>query len=59
MREITKPNGEVYCFISVDSGMLKIKLNQGTSKGCTLQLDEKIIPQLRHILTEAEFLKTI
>jgi hypothetical protein len=59
LKEITKPNGEVYCFVSVDSGLLKIKLNQGTGKGCTIQLDEKIIPQLQQILTEAEFLKTV
>ena len=59
LREIVKPNGEVYCFISVDNGLLKIKFNQGTARGRTVQLDEKIIPQLRQILTEAEFLKTI
>lgn len=59
MREITKPNGEVYCWVGVDGGLLKIKMNQGTGKGMTVQLDEKVIPQLRQLLTEAEFLKII
>ncbi|CAB4125983.1 hypothetical protein UFOVP181_255 [uncultured Caudovirales phage] len=59
MREITKPNGEVYCWVGVNRGLLQIKMNQGTGKGMTVELDEKIIPQLRQLLTEAEFLKTI
>lgn len=59
MKEIFKPDGEIYCWVGVDRGLLKIKMNQGTAKGCTVQLDEKIIPQLRQILTEAEFLKIV
>ena len=59
MREIKKPNGEVYCYVSVDHDLLKIKLNQGTGAGMIVQLDAKIVPQLRQILAEAEFLKYI
>lgn len=59
MREIVKPNGEVYCFVEVDEQLLKIKLNQGTGAGMTITLDAKIIPQLKQVLAEAEFFKVI
>ena len=59
MREIYKPDGEIYCFVSVNNGLLKIKLNQGTGKGYEVRLDEKIIPQLKQVLTEAEFFKNV
>lgn len=32
-------------------------MNRGTGKGMEIQLDAKAIPQLRQILTEAEFFK--
>lgn len=59
MKEIVKPTGEVYCWVGVEEGLLKFKLNQGTGKGLTVNLDAKIVPQLRQILTEAEFLKYV
>lgn len=59
MRAITKPNGEVYCWIAVEQGQLRIKMNQGTAKGVTLHLDAKVIPQLKQILKEAEFLQEV
>jgi hypothetical protein len=59
LKEIYKPNGEVYCFVSVEQGLLKIKLNDGPGKGYSVHLSEKIIPQLKQALTEAEFFKTL
>lgn len=55
MRAILKPNGEKYCGIEVQDGQLLIHLRDGL----VVRLDAKIIPQLRQILTEAEFLKYI
>ena len=51
MTPIFKPDGEVYCWIGVDSGLLRIKFNSGSAKGNTVSLDEKIIPDLIQILT--------
>ena len=59
MREIATPTGEVYCFVEVKDGSLRIRINQGSSKGYEFRLDEKIIPQLRNILAEYEFFKSI
>ncbi len=59
MKEIRRPDGSVYAFVSVEEGTLVIKLNQGKHKGLALQLDAKIIPQLRTILAQAEILKQI
>ena len=51
MSPIFKPDGEIYCWIGVDSGLLRIKFNSGSAKGNTVSLDEKIIPDLIQILT--------
>jgi hypothetical protein len=51
MSPIFKPDGEIYCWIGVDSGLLSIKFNHGSAKGNTVSLDEKIIPDLIQILT--------
>lgn len=59
MRPIIKPNGEIYCWVEVSDNILKIKLNNGSSKGMILHLDAKIIPQLKQILTEAEILNYV
>jgi hypothetical protein len=59
LKEIVKPNGDVYCYVSVSDGLLKIKMNQGTHTGYTVELDAKIIPQLRQILSEADFFKVV
>jgi len=59
MREIIKSNGEVYMEVEVKDGFLKLKCLQGTAANLTYEVDAKIIPQLRQILTEAEFLKYI
>ena len=58
MREITKPNGEVYARVYVVDGQLRIQLMQ-TETQPTVVMDAKVIPQLRQILTEAEFLKYV
>lgn len=55
MRSIDRPNGEAYMYVSVEDNRLKLKLNHGSHKGMILELDAKIIPQLRQILQEAEF----
>jgi hypothetical protein len=54
MREITKPDGEVYCWVDIADSLIKIKLNTGSAKGYRVVLDEKIIPQLIEILQEAQ-----
>lgn len=58
MREIIKPNGEVYARVHVLDGQLRIQLTQAETQP-TIIMDAKIIPQLRQILTEAEFLKHV
>lgn len=58
MRDIVKPDGEVYARVNVENGQLRIKLMQ-TSSQPVVVMDAKVIPQLRQILTEAEFLKYI
>ena len=59
LKEIYKTDGEVYCFVSVEKGLLTIKLNDGPGKGYSVVLDAKIVPQLRQALTEAEFFKYV
>ena len=59
MKTITKSDGSVYAYVSVEDGILLIKLNQGKHKGLGIQLDAKIIPQLRTILAQAEVLNQI
>lgn len=59
MKEIIKPDGSVYAYVSVENGNLLIKLNQGKHKGLGINLDAKIIPQLRKILAQAEILNHI
>jgi hypothetical protein len=54
MKEISKPDGSVYCWVEVSDGLLRIKMNTGSAKGCTVNLDEKIVPQLISILKEIE-----
>jgi len=54
MREITKHDGEVYCWVDIVDSLIKIKLNTGSAKGYSVVLDEKIIPQLIEILQEAQ-----
>ncbi len=58
MRDIVKPNGEVYAQVNVENGQLRIKLMQ-TETQPTVVMDAKVIPQLRQILAEAEFLKYV
>lgn len=59
MREIVKPDGTVYAYVSLENGQLLIKLNQGKHKGLGINLDAKIVPQLRQILAQAEFLNHV
>lgn len=58
MREITKPNGEVYAKVWIDESTLQIQISQQTP-ALTIVMDAKVIPQLRQILAEAEFFKHI
>ena len=57
MREIVKPNGEVYAVVKVEEGQLKIQLKQ--YHDVWVHMDAKIIPQLRQILAEAEILNYV
>jgi hypothetical protein len=59
LREIVKPNGEVYARIKVEEGRFSIQLAQSNISDTWIHMDAKIIPQLRQILTEAEFLKYV
>jgi hypothetical protein len=54
MKEITKPSGEVYCWVDINDSLIKFKLNTGSAKGYSVVLDKKIIPQLIEILQEAQ-----
>lgn len=55
MREIITPSGDVYCKVEVRNGQLIITMKTGFK----VVLDAKAIPQLRQILTEAEFFKVV
>lgn len=55
MREIVTPTGNVYCKVEVKDKQLIMHLKPGYQ----INLDARIIPQLRQILTEAEFFKVI
>jgi hypothetical protein len=46
-------------YVSVEDGQLRLKLNAGNAKGIEVRMDAKVIPELRQILAEAEFLKYI
>lgn len=59
MREILKPNGEVYARVKVEDGRFGIQLAQSSIKDAWIYMDAKVIPQLRQILAEAEFFKQI
>lgn len=55
MREIVTPKGDVYARVEVCDGKLILHMKQGYK----VILDAKVIPQLRQILTEAEFFKVV
>lgn len=57
MREIRKPNGEVYARVEVNEQYLRIQLAQ--YHNVWVVMDAKVIPQLSNILKEAEFFKYI
>lgn len=59
MREIKNPSGETYARVKVEDGKLMIQLAKGNYNNLWIHMDAKIIPQLRQILAEAEFLKYI
>ena len=59
MREITKPNGEVYARVKLEDGKLQLQLAAASKHNVWIHLDAKVIPQLRQILAEAEFFKHI
>ena len=55
MRPIVRPDGTTYCEVEVRDGKLNLYLRNGT----VVVLDAKIVPQLRQLLAEAEFLKCL
>ena len=57
MREIVTPDGKVYARVVVDEKHFKIQLTN--AHGVWITMDKKIIPQLRQLLTEAEFFKLL
>jgi len=57
MREILKPDGEVYARVEVDEQQLRIQLAQ--HQNVWVVMDAKVIPQLSDILKEAIFFKHI
>lgn len=57
MREILKPNGEVYARVEVNEKELRIQIAQ--YQNLWIIMDAKIIPQLSDILKEAVFFKHI
>lgn len=57
MREITTPEGKIYARVEVDEKKLRIQLAQHNN--VWVQMDARVIPQLRQILAEAEFFKHI
>ena len=57
MREIVTPDGKVYARVEVDNEHLSIQLIN--YHGVVVKMDKKIIPQLRQLLTEAEFFKLL
>lgn len=59
MREILIPDGQPYMKVSLDKNNLELLLCHGRFAGTQIRLDPKIIPQLRQLLTEAEFFKAL
>lgn len=59
MREIVKANGQPYMKVTLKENILTLYMCQGSWSGCTLEIHAKFIPQLRQLLVEAEFLKTL
>ena len=59
MKQIVKPNGDVYARVKVEDGMLQIQLCQSSIPDSWITMDSKIIPQLRQIFTEAEILNYV
>ena len=57
MREIVRPNGEVYARVEVNEKELRIQLAQ--YHNMWVIMDAKVIPQLSDILKEAVFFKNI
>lgn len=57
MREIVTPEGKIYAYVEVDEKHLKIQLVN--AQGVWITMDKKVIPQLRQLLTEAEFFKCL
>lgn len=57
MREIVTPSGDVYARVKLEDGKLMLQLCKGSAKDLWIQMDAKVIPQLRSILAEAEFFK--
>lgn len=59
MREIITPSGEIYAKVKLEDGRLMLQLCKGSAKDLWIQMDAKVIPQLRTILAEADFFKTL
>lgn len=57
MREILKPNGEVYARVEINEKELRIQL--APHNNMWIIMDARVIPQLSDILKEAVFFKHI
>jgi hypothetical protein len=57
MREIVTPSGEVYARVKLEDNKLMLQLCKGSARDLWIQMDAKVIPQLRNILAEADFFK--
>ena len=53
IKEITRPNGNVYMTVYTDSEVVEFR--NFTSRGITVRFDAKILDQLVPFLTEANF----
>ena len=59
MREILDNSGNAYARVKIENGMLMIQLCKSSLPKAWITMDAKVIPQLRQLLTEAEFFKTL
>lgn len=59
MRKITTDKGDVYAVVALEHGILKLQLKKSSIPDAWITMDAKIIPQLRSILAEAEFFKSL
>lgn len=59
MREIRKPNGDVYLRVELDEKHLRMQPARYQKDNFWFVLDAKVVPQLAEMLREAEFFKCL